>query len=47
MTTKVMDCDLVVLGAGGAGLVAGVKAADLTGKKVIILEKAKKPGGVT
>ncbi len=42
-----MDCDLVVLGAGGAGLVAGVKAADLTGKKVIILEKSKKPGGAT
>jgi fumarate reductase flavoprotein subunit len=47
MTIKVMDCDLVVLGAGGSGLVAGVKAADLTGKKVIILEKSKKPGGAT
>jgi fumarate reductase flavoprotein subunit len=47
MTTKVMDCDLVVLGAGGAGLVAGVKAFDLTGKKVIVLEKSKKPGGAT
>jgi|GEM_PF-872965 len=47
MTIKVMDCDLVVLGAGGAGLVAGVKAADLTGKKVIILEKSRKPGGAT
>jgi len=46
-TTKVMDCDLVVLGAGGAGLVAAVKARDLTGGKVIILEKAKKPGGAT
>ncbi len=38
-------CDLVVLGAGGAGLVAAVKAAQLTGKKVIVLEKARKPGG--
>jgi fumarate reductase flavoprotein subunit len=47
MTTKVLDCDLVVLGAGGSGLVAAVKAYDLTGKKVIILEKAKKPGGAT
>jgi fumarate reductase flavoprotein subunit len=47
MTMKIMDCDLVVLGAGGAGLVAGVKAADLSGKKVIILEKSKKPGGAT
>ncbi|MBN1625190.1 MAG: FAD-binding protein [Deltaproteobacteria bacterium] len=44
---KVMDCDLVVMGAGGAGMVAAVKAADLTGKKVIILEKAKKVGGAT
>jgi fumarate reductase flavoprotein subunit len=47
MNSKIMDCDLLVLGAGGAGLVAGVKAADLTGKKVIILEKSKKPGGAT
>ena len=42
-----MDCDLVVLGAGGSGLVAAVKAADVSGKKVIVLEKAKKPGGST
>jgi len=47
MTTKIMDCDLVVLGAGGSGLVAAVKAFDLTGKKVIVLEKAKKPGGAS
>jgi len=47
MTTKVMDCDLVVLGAGGAGLVAAVKASDLTGKKVIVFEKSKKAGGAT
>lgn len=47
MTIKTMECDLVVLGAGGSGLVAAVKAADLTGKKVIVLEKAKKPGGCT
>jgi fumarate reductase flavoprotein subunit len=47
MTTKVMDCDLVVLGAGGAGLVAAVKASEDGVKKVIIFEKAKKPGGAT
>jgi len=47
MTTKVMDCDLVVLGAAGCGLIAAVKAADVSGKKVIVLEKAKKPGGAT
>ncbi len=45
MAHKSMDCDLCVIGAGGAGLVAGVKAADLSGKKVIILEKAKKAFG--
>lgn len=42
-----MDCDLVVLGAGGAGLVAAVMGAEASGKKVIVLEKAKKPGGAT
>jgi heterodisulfide reductase subunit A-like polyferredoxin len=36
-------CDLVVCG-GGSGLVAAVKAAQL-GKKVILLEKAKRVGG--
>jgi len=43
--SRVMDCDLVVLGAGASGLIGAVKAADLSGKKVIVLEKAKKPGG--
>jgi fumarate reductase flavoprotein subunit len=38
---------LVVLGAGGSGLVAAVKAQDLTGKNVIVLEKSRKPGGAT
>lgn len=42
-----LNCDLVVLGGGGAGLVSAVKAAQLTGKKVIVLEKAKKCGGNT
>ena len=31
MTTKMMECDLLVLGAGGSGLVAGVRASDLSG----------------
>ncbi len=44
---KTMNCDLLVIGAGGAGLVSGVKAGELSGKKVIILEKAKKPSGST
>ena len=41
------DCDLCVLGAGGGGLVAAVRFAQLTGKKVLVLEKAKKAGGST
>jgi fumarate reductase flavoprotein subunit len=45
MAKKTMNCDLCVIGAGGCGLVAGVKAADLTGKKVIFLEKGKKAFG--
>jgi fumarate reductase flavoprotein subunit len=47
MENNVMNCDLVVLGAGGAGLLAAVKAADISKKKVIVLEKAKKAGGCT
>ena len=41
------DCDLCVLGAGGGGLVAAVRYAQLTGKRVLVLEKAKKVGGST
>jgi succinate dehydrogenase/fumarate reductase flavoprotein subunit len=47
MITKVMDCDLAVIGAGGSGLVAAVKASEDGVRKVIILEKARKPGGAT
>ncbi len=42
-----LSADLVVLGAGGAGLVAAVRYAQKTGKKVIVLEKSKKVGGNT
>ena len=38
-------CDIVVLGGGGSGLVAAVRAAELSGGKVIVLEKGKVPGG--
>jgi len=41
------ECDLVVLGAVGSGLVAAVRAAQQSGKKVIVVEKAKKIGGNT
>ena len=38
-------CDLVVIGGGGGGLVAAARAAWLSGKKVIVLEKAGSAGG--
>ena len=41
----IRECDLVVCG-GGTGLVAAIKAAQ-AGKKVILLEKAKRVGGNT
>ena len=47
MSSKEMNCDLVVIGAGGSGMVAAVKAFDLTKAKVIVLEKSRKPGGAT
>ena len=42
-----LNCDLVVIGGGGAGLVAATKFAQLTGKIVILLEKAPRCGGNT
>jgi succinate dehydrogenase/fumarate reductase flavoprotein subunit len=39
------SCDLVVLGGGGSGLIAAVRAAQLSGRKVIVLEKAAFIGG--
>jgi len=41
----IRECDVCVCG-GGSGLVAAVKAAQL-GKKIILLEKAKRVGGNT
>lgn len=39
------NCDILVIGGGGSGLVAAVRAAELSGGHVIVLERAKKPGG--
>jgi fumarate reductase flavoprotein subunit len=39
------SCDLVVLGGGGSGLIVAVRAAQLSGKKVIVLEKDTEAGG--
>jgi succinate dehydrogenase/fumarate reductase flavoprotein subunit len=39
------SCDLVVLGGGGSGLTAAVRAAQLSGNKVIVLEKDSSAGG--
>jgi fumarate reductase flavoprotein subunit len=47
MTTNIRNCDLVVLGAGGAGLLAAVKATDMGVRNVVIVEKAKRAGGCT
>src|SRR5215471_13261242 len=38
-----MDWDVVVMGAGAAGLVAAIRAAE-TGRRVLLLEKNKKAG---
>jgi fumarate reductase flavoprotein subunit len=45
MANKVMTCDLAVVGGGGSGLTAAVKAKHLGIKDVIVLEAAKKTGG--
>jgi fumarate reductase flavoprotein subunit len=42
-----LHTDVVVLGGGGSGLIAAVRYKLLTGKDVVVLEKAKRPGGNT
>ena len=41
-TTK-YDCDALIIGAGGSGMIAACRIAE-AGKKVIVLEKAKRTG---
>lgn len=38
-----MDWDVIVIGAGAAGLLAAIRAAEL-GRRVLLLEKNRKPG---
>lgn len=42
-----LECDAVIVGGGGAGLIAAARYAELTGKKAIVLEKSRKTGGNT
>jgi fumarate reductase flavoprotein subunit len=39
-------CDVLIVGAGGAGMAAAIEAAD-NGASVIVLEAGKRPGGST
>lgn len=41
---RIIDTDVVIVGAGGAGMTAGIAAAR-AGKRVVILEKADMAGG--
>ena len=43
--TEETQCGVVVLGAGGSGLVAAARAAQLSGARVIVLEKTAHIGG--
>ncbi len=43
-TAETLDCDVVVVGAGGAGLTAAAQAAE-NGAKVIVVEKMPTVGG--
>lgn len=45
-TTETMDVDVVIVGAGGAGMTAAIEAAN-AGKKVVIVEKQAMTGGNT
>ncbi|MGB9663241.1 MAG: FAD-dependent oxidoreductase [Moorellaceae bacterium] len=45
MSIENLQSDLVIVGGGGSGLVAAVRAAEAGVKNVTVLEKAGRPGG--
>ena len=45
-TDKTVDCDIVIVGAGGAGMTAAINATE-QGKKVVVLEMMPYAGGNT
>lgn len=45
MTVNNLSADLVVIGGGGSGLAAAVRAKELGAGKVLVLEKTAHPGG--
>ena len=47
MAKNVMNCDLMVVGGGGSGLIAAVKAKHLGVNNVVVLETGRNPGGST
>ncbi len=42
---KEIQCDVVVLGGGGSGMTAALRAAQMSGQKVVVVEKAPRTGG--
>ena len=44
-TSVALDCDVVIVGAGGAGLTAAVRATQ-EGAKVLVIEKRETPTGI-
>jgi fumarate reductase flavoprotein subunit len=46
MSGEARDCDVLVVGGGGAGMAAAIEAAD-AGASVVLLEAGPRPGGST
>lgn len=42
---RMRECDIAIIGGGAAGIIAALRASELTDKKIIVLEKARNPGG--